>query len=205
MDLATTTALIIFLAPLAYSPGPGNQFFAALAAQSGLPGTVPALAGYHLATWLVTFAIGTGAGAVLLARPPVLSAMAVLGGGYMIWLGVKGWRAAGSSLNPNKSSNADGTAGFLAGALLLILNGKAYIIIALMFAAFSAEHSLSTVAWITTIFTVNNLIAFVAWAAFGAAVARWARAVGAATTVDRVFALAIVVVGAWLIVRTLTG
>ncbi|OED50376.1 hypothetical protein AB838_02405 [Rhodobacteraceae bacterium (ex Bugula neritina AB1)] len=58
--LQTTAALIMFLFPLAYSPGPGNLVFAASAARFGFAATVPANAGYHLATWIVTAAIGLG-------------------------------------------------------------------------------------------------------------------------------------------------
>ena len=55
-----TVTLIIFLFPLAYSPGPGNMFFAALAARGGWSSTLPANIGYHIATWFVTAAIGLG-------------------------------------------------------------------------------------------------------------------------------------------------
>ena len=47
-------ALLIFLFPLAYSPGPGNTLFAANGAVFGFRATLPASAGYHLATWAVT-------------------------------------------------------------------------------------------------------------------------------------------------------
>ena len=53
-----TIALIIFLFPLAYSPGPGNMFFAANGARFGFAATVPSNIGYHIATWLVTVVIG---------------------------------------------------------------------------------------------------------------------------------------------------
>ena len=48
------------LLPLAYSPGPGNMFFAANGARFGFAATVPSNIGYHIATWLVTVAIGLG-------------------------------------------------------------------------------------------------------------------------------------------------
>ncbi|MCB5199299.1 hypothetical protein LGQ03_08600 [Loktanella sp. TSTF-M6] len=55
-----TIALILFLAPLAYSPGPGNMFFAANGARFGFRATVPANLGYHAATLVVTIGIGLG-------------------------------------------------------------------------------------------------------------------------------------------------
>ena len=55
-----TLTLLIFLFPLAYSPGPGNLFFAANGARFGFWATVPANIGYHIATWFVTLAVGGG-------------------------------------------------------------------------------------------------------------------------------------------------
>jgi threonine/homoserine/homoserine lactone efflux protein len=55
-----TIALLLFLVPLAYSPGPGNMFFAAIGGRFGLRASVPATVGYHLATFIVTAAVGLG-------------------------------------------------------------------------------------------------------------------------------------------------
>ena len=63
--IETTPSLIVFLIPLAYSPGPGNLFFAAAGARFGLGATLPALAGYHVATWVVTLAAGLGLAAAV--------------------------------------------------------------------------------------------------------------------------------------------
>ncbi|MEM6594772.1 MAG: hypothetical protein AAF672_08265, partial [Pseudomonadota bacterium] len=46
--LQTAIALIIFLFPIAYSPGSGNLFFAANGARFGFRPALPANAGYHI-------------------------------------------------------------------------------------------------------------------------------------------------------------
>jgi len=46
--LELTLALVLFLFPLAYSPGPGNMFFAAIGGRFGLRASVPATIGYHV-------------------------------------------------------------------------------------------------------------------------------------------------------------
>ncbi len=56
----TSIGLVLFLFPLAYGSGPGNVFLAANSAQFGLRATIPANIGYHLATWIVTVAMGVG-------------------------------------------------------------------------------------------------------------------------------------------------
>lgn len=45
--LATALALVVFPFALAYSPGPGNMFFAANGARFGLQATLPANFGYQ--------------------------------------------------------------------------------------------------------------------------------------------------------------
>jgi len=61
-------------------------------------------------------------------------------------------------------------AGFMEGGLLLVLNPKAYVIIALMFTQFLAPATAgyaAAVLWISLVFTLNNLIAFTVWALIG--------------------------------------
>lgn len=58
--LELTIALVLFLLPLAHSPGPGNMFFAAIGGRFGLRASIPATTGYHLATLFVTAACGLG-------------------------------------------------------------------------------------------------------------------------------------------------
>ena len=60
MSFIEIFALLVFLFPLAFSPGPGNMFFAANGARFGLVKTLSANFGYHFATIIVTFIIGLG-------------------------------------------------------------------------------------------------------------------------------------------------
>ena len=84
-----TIALIIFLFPLAYSPGPGNMFFAANGARFGFVATVPLNIGYHIATWLVTVVIGLGMITALNDYPNAFLALKISGAAYVLWLAWK--------------------------------------------------------------------------------------------------------------------
>lgn len=92
--IETTIALIIFLFPLAYSPGPGNMFFAANGARFGLWATMPASAGYHVATWIVTVAIGFGFVAALERSPELFTVIKWAGSAYVLYLAWRLFRAA---------------------------------------------------------------------------------------------------------------
>ena len=158
-------ALLLFLLPLAYSPGPGNMFFAANGARFGFQATIPSNVGYHIATWLVTFAIGFGFGHLLQQFPAFMVAIRYLGSAYVLYLA---WKIAQAGYYEN--SEKAQAASFWDGVLLLLLNAKAYVIIGLMFSQFltdSPENLFGQIVLITTYFTLNNAIAFSLWAFVG--------------------------------------
>ena len=138
----TAIALILFLLPLAYSPGPGNLFFAANGARFGLWATLPASLGYHVATWLVTAAIGFGALRALDAAPAMFDLLKLAGALYVLWIAVRLMRAG-----RHDTSEEAQPALFRDGAMLLLLNPKAYVIIALMFTQFLTFADLTGRCW----------------------------------------------------------
>ena len=196
--LETSIALILFLFPLAYSPGPGNVFFAANGARFGFRATIPANAGYHLATWIVTAAIGFGFLAALERFPLVFDALQIVGGFYVMWLALKMMRAG--SLKGDEHARP---ARLGDGALLLLLNPKAYVIIALMFTQFLDAYEMgiwSSVLLITTLFTLNNLLAFSLWAWAGDRIAGYFRTPETAARLNLLFGAVLAGVAIWMLV-----
>ena len=166
--------LLLFLFPLAYSPGPGNLFFAATGARFGFAATLPAILGYHIATWLVTFGIGLSAQAILTAGSLTFEILRNAGAAYVLWIALEMIRSDVLTLGQTTS-----TATLWNGALLLVLNPKAFVIIGLMFTQFAPQNTgtvLGFVTGVTTIFTLNNLVAFLIWSLFGAQIGKLFRA-----------------------------
>lgn len=186
-------ALILFLFPLAYSPGPGNMAFAANGARFGVAATIPASLGYHLATWGVTLAVGLGAMTVLQAVPGLFQALKLAGVAYVLWLAWGLMRAQGM---------AEGQArpiGFVDGVMLLVLNPKAYLIMGLMFAQFlggDLGDGLGAVLLVTTVFTLNNLVAFSVWTALGQQIGRL---FGAGPGMNRALGVVLAGVALWML------
>ena len=202
MSLDTTVALLAFLFPLAYSPGPGNAFFAVIGASSGLHAAARPLAGYHVATLVVTALIGVGMGVTLLSNPVVATVIAVAGSLYVLWLAWTFVRPARRAQpKEGEAVEVDRQVGFWSGAIVLLLNPKAYYIIAVMFAQFlqpPLNDDLLTVGLITVIFTVNNLVAFLVWTLAGSALSRLFRGERAERWINYFFAATLVAVAVWM-------
>lgn len=195
--LQTTLALIIFLLPLAYSPGPGNMFFAANGARFGFRATIPANVGYHIATWIVTAAIGSGFLAAIDRFPQLFTFLKVVGSLYVLWIAWKMLRA-GALQGAEDAKPAT----FMDGVILLLLNPKAYVIIALMFTQFldlSNSGMFTSVLLITTIFTLNNLCAFSIWALAGDTIAGCFRSPDSARKLNLIFGTILAAVAIWML------
>jgi threonine/homoserine/homoserine lactone efflux protein len=96
--------------------------------------------------------------------------------------------------------------GFTDGALILLFNPKAYYIIGLLFTQFLVppNDGLAAVLNITTIFTLNNLVAFLVWTLAGAAIARLFMSETANRRINILFALCLIGVGIWMLVPIFT-
>lgn len=191
-------ALVLFLAPLAYSPGPGNLFFAANGARFGFRATVLANLGYHAATLAVTIVIGLGFDWVSREAPMFLSVIRYAGTAYVLWLA---WGLAQAGVLADEADARPASA--VDGVVLLLLNPKAYLIIALMFTQFSGdadEGKTMQVLWISVIFTLNNAVAFSLYAALGDVMtARW-RSPETARVLNLGFAAVLAGVAIWMLV-----
>lgn len=188
----TTVTLLLFLLPLAYSPGPGNLFFAAHGARFGVRRSLPALLGYHVAT--LAAALAVGAGLLLMTGPTMARLLLWAGTGYMLWLALRLWRASAMP----KQTDAP-RADMWDGAALLALNPKAWAIMAALFAQFpSADWQ--TVAWVAGVFTLNNAVAFLVWTGLGQAMLAGIRTPAHLRQMNRAFAVLLAGVAIWVAV-----
>lgn len=194
-----TFALLLFLFPLAYSPGPGNMFFAAIGGRFGVLASVPATTGYHLATLIATAALGLGFAGLVRVTPVLFDLLRYGGAAYVVWLAL-GFLRAGAMTGTAQARQATA----LDGAILLLLNPKAYVIIALMFTQFlpaSGPVDPVLVVWITLVFTLNNALAFTAWTLFGDLLARRFRSAADARAMNTAFGVMLAGVALWMLLR----
>lgn len=91
---------------------------------------------------------------------------------------------------------------FLDGTILLLLNPKAYVIIALMFTQFlrpTGTSDLASVVMITTVFTLNNLVAFSVWTLVGDTIASCFRTPESARRLNILFGTVLGAVAIWML------
>ena len=194
-----TIALIIFLFPLAYSPGPGNMFFAANGAKFGFKETIPSNVGYHIATLIVTIIIGLGFDKVAKSYPDLFQIFGYVGSAYVLYLA---WLflSAGKVETQANSKKIN----FWDGVILLVLNPKAYVIISTMFSQFLvSSNSIFHIIWISTIFTLNNLVAFSLWTYLGDRLLQKFRSEKHAKIINTIFAIVLAGVAIWMFVKLL--
>ena len=192
-----TLQLIIFLFPLAYSPGPGNILMAATGAQFGFSATLPFNLGYHLATFIVTLLLGLGSGALLLEMPYILTTIRFLGSGFILYLA---WRLYQASAVEAKVVAKP--AGFVEGAIFLAVNPKAYVIIMLLFSQFPVtenENFIMKIVFLTVVFTANNFLCFTFWALVGKNLMTLIKSTHG-HMVNRVFGVILGAFGVWMLV-----
>lgn len=194
-----TLALVLFLFPLAYSPGPGNMVFATIGGRFGLRASGPATTGYHLATFIVTAAVGLGFSGLARLSPILFELLRYGGATYVLWLAWGLLRAGATTrtAEPRQASMLDG-------AILLLLNPKAYLIIALMFTQFlpvleAGEPALAI--WIAAVFTLNNLVAFTVWTLAGDLLLRRFRSASGARPMNLAFGAMLATIAVWMLVR----
>lgn len=82
-------AMILFL----MIPGPGNLTLVTSTGKGGVRGGLAAVLGLVLGDQCLTWLALTGISAVLQAHPSAFSAVQWLGAAYLVWLGVRMWRA----------------------------------------------------------------------------------------------------------------
>lgn len=197
MTLSIFIKIIIFLFPLAYSPGPGNLFFAINGARFGYRRTMRANFGYHLATWIVTYAIGLVFLGGVTTIPNYIEYLKYFGSLYIAYLAYSLFRAGAiSAVSQAKQVN------FVDGVLLLTLNPKAYVIIILLFTQFMSDTSTSNYFFlfiVTSIFTLNNFIAFSVWAIMGDILIKKFRSTSNARLLNKLFGGSLFLVGIWIL------
>ena len=126
--------LAYFLAAwlIALSPGSGAVLSMSHGLQYGVRQTTATIVGLQIGLALILLVAGAGVGALLLASTTAFMVVKVLGAGYLIWLGVKQWRApvdgaASDAAAPSEPAGLSVRQRLLRGALTNATNPKGIV------------------------------------------------------------------------------
>ena len=165
----------------------------------GLLASLPATIGYHLAIFIVTAAIGLGFSKLAGFSATLSEILRCCGSAYVLLLA---WLFLRAGATTGIAELREATA--LNGAILLIFNPKAHLIVVLMFSQFlpaSGVNYDALVLWITTVFNENNLVAFTIWTLAGDLLLRRFRSASAARPVNMAFGAMLATVAIWMLLR----
>lgn len=108
------------------TPGPNMAWLAGLAATEGRRSGFAAVAGVAIGLLLNGALAALGLAALLTAAPWLWNALRIAGAAMMAWLAIEAWRGAGERA-PTAATTASARRAFRTGALINLLNPKAYV------------------------------------------------------------------------------
>lgn len=170
--------LTVFL--ISATPGPNMLHILGRSVELGLARSLPAMAGCMSALVAMMAASALGLTALLMALPGAFDALRYLGTAYLVWLGLKAWRA-----NLYEDAPADGAAAVLpalsgwavyrGGFLIAISNPKALLFVAAFLPQFinPALPKLPQFAVLVASFAAIETFWYFAYALGGRGLSRW--------------------------------
>ncbi len=105
-DTATLLAYLAAAAVLVLIPGPGTAWIVAQTVAGGTTRGVQAAFGLETATLIHAIAAGLGLSALLATSALAFQILKYAGATYLVWLGIKAWRSAGSDAGTLPASQA---------------------------------------------------------------------------------------------------
>lgn len=143
----------------------------------GVRHTLPTLAGLLLALGIIMCGSALGLGALLATSELLFSVVKYAGAAYLVWLGIKTWRAPASPLQESTAAAVIDTAWqrFRTGFLVAMSNPKAFVFFTALFPQFmnaQADQSVQLAILAATFFVIESTWQIV-YATGGAKLKSW--------------------------------
>lgn len=126
------------------TPGPNMAWLATIAAADGRRSGLAAVWGVALGLLFNGVLAAIGLAAILQAAPHLWNVLRLAGAGMMFWLAIEAWRGAGDHARMTEAGTSARRA-FTTGALINLLNPKAYIFFLAVAPQFMRGESLSLI------------------------------------------------------------
>ncbi|MDE0856940.1 MAG: LysE family translocator [Candidatus Poseidoniaceae archaeon] len=197
MDTTALLALLVFIVPMCFTPGPNNMLCAAHGAQHGFRATLPLTFGMVTGWSILGVLVGLAIAAIE-SNQTIFNALTVVGAGYIAYLGYTIGRADPKPLNEVDETDR---LGFRTGMLLQFVNGKAWIHFLVLMATWGTLFGtglLSKVA-IVALNALAGYPAVLVWAGFGVGLRRVFTSPQNAKRLNIALGLSLIGVAIWII------
>ena len=195
MNEADFLALLVFIVPMCFTPGPNNLLCAAHGSQHGFRATIPLSLGMF-AGWSI-LGIAVGVGTVFIEENEALFlGLTYIGAAYIAYLG---WKVATSKPAAVDAEDTE-RLGFLTGLTLQVVNGKAWIHFLVIMASWSTLFGAGFGGKVILV-AVNGIFGYPAvltWAAFGVGLRRLFSTPGKARILNGALGISLIGVAIWV-------
>jgi homoserine/homoserine lactone efflux protein len=155
------TLYLLFLAVAALtvlSPGPGVLMTITNALRFGFKGTVGGIFGIAAGAFLVAGISATALGAILATSAIAFTIMKLIGAAYLIYLGVKLWKAPPPNFENRSTHNASFSTRFAEGLSLQLTNPKAIFFFLSVFPQFIDSGASYKAQFLLLVITYASLV-----------------------------------------------
>jgi threonine/homoserine/homoserine lactone efflux protein len=197
-------ALAVLLIEL--TPGPNMAWLSGLAATEGKPAGMAAVAGVAIGLLINGLLAALGLAALLQVAPSLWSALQWTGAAMMTFLAVEAWRGARTD-QPTRSAATTKRRAFATGAMINLLNPKAYVFFVAVAPRFmgGATLGLGNAIILAVISASIATIVHVVIVTTGARAQDWLADPRRMQVARRGFALVMLAVAAWFLLADLGG
>ncbi|WP_292930941.1 LysE family translocator [Novosphingobium sp. PASSN1] len=149
LDIAGFAAAVLLIE---LTPGPNMAWLAGLAATEGRRSGLSAVAGIALGLLANGVLAALGLATLLTAMPALLHGLRIAGAAMMVWLAIEAWRGAEKAPPPTATRRA-----FTTGALINLLNPKAYMFFVVVAPEFLGGRTLGLAEALTLAFVSTGI------------------------------------------------
>jgi threonine/homoserine/homoserine lactone efflux protein len=207
MDIVALTAVVAFIVPMCFSPGPNNLLCAAHGSKHGFRNTIPLTLG--MVTGWSTLGIGVGLASTMIEEnEEVFTFLSWIGAFYIAYLAYKMATTKLEDLNSEDSEstssleNTEQPLGFRTGLVLQMVNGKAWIHFLVLMTTFGATFGYGFISKVSLVGLngVFGYCAVLAWTVSGVTLSKIFSSPKQAKALNLGLAFTLLVVAIWIVI-----
>jgi len=195
MDLELLLAMLAFTLPISILPGPNNLLSASHSSRYGFKETLPLISGMVFGWFLLGIVVGFGA-QFIEENKDLLNLLTYIGVGYIIYLSYK---IATARLVDGEEA-ADEKLGLTTGAVLQVVNGKAFVHLLILMTVFGNVFGDGFWYLVVLLQVLIKLIGWVLWSSFGSRLKQTFSDERSGVLINRIMGISLFLVAIWIVI-----